>query len=187
MLVILLIGFSLGGLSAAYLTERTYGLGAINVGPWSAWPFVGGVEIDPYTTARVRSDGVIPLGAAEGLSFEALNDSSGKVLRQECRYVLSGDTSIARLWTLSAYDKSGKLTLVTDNKKSAIFSGSLLRFPDGSFTINLSHSPQSGNWLPLNDNGEFRLVMRLYDTPITSNSGLIIPTMPSIDLVECQS
>ena len=187
LLIVLIIGFTVGGLSAAYLIERTYGLGAINIGPWSAWPFVGGAEIDPYTIARATSDGTIPLGAAEGLSFEALNDKSGQALRQNCRYLVSGKASAARLWTMTAYDKTGNLAVENDALKSAIFSGDTFRYPDGSFQIKLSHAPQSGNWVPLNETGEFRLVMRLYDTPITSNSGLIEPTMPEIELVECAS
>ncbi len=185
-LIVLIIGFVLGGLSASYLIQRTYGLGAINVGPWSAWPFVGGAEIDPYTIARTTADGSIPLGAAEGLTFEALTDSSGSKLRQACDYVVSGKTSTARLWTLAAYGPDGELVDAGERLVPAIFSGQTNRFPDGSFSIHISRIPQAGNWVPLGEKGEFRLVFRLYDTPITSNAGLIAPTMPDIERLGCR-
>jgi len=187
MMVVLVIGLTLGGLSASYLIQRAHGLGAINAGPWSAWPFVGGVEIDPYTAAQTTANGTIPLGAAEGLSFEAVSDSSGKDLQQNCNYTLSGNTSISRLWTLSAYDISGQLLFLENNIKSAIFSGDIIRYPDGSFNVQLSQTPRAGNWIPLLSDKKFKLVLRLYDTPITSNSGLIEPIMPEINLIGCDS
>lgn len=186
-ITVLVIGFALGGLSASFMIQRAYGVGAINIGPWSAWPFVGGAEVDPYTDARATSDGTIPLGAAEGLSFEATEDSNGSGLRQECRYILSGQTSTARLWTLSAYDTKGELVYDSGELKSAFFSGDVFRFPNGSFVINLSNVPQSGNWLPLGLSGNFRLVLRLYDTPVTSSAGLVEPIMPRIERRDCDT
>ena len=180
------IGLLLGGISANYSIQRSHGLGAINIGQWSAWPFVGGSEIDPYTAAKVAADGTIPLGAAEGLAFEALSDDAGRVLRKQCRYVISGITPPARLWTLAVYETDGRNLHDKKANNSAIFSGSLVRFPDASFLIYADASPKPGNWIPLNGAGPFKLVLRLYDTPITSSSGLVNPTMPKIEQQGCR-
>ncbi len=182
---VLVIGLALGGISAQYSIQRSHGIGAINVGPWSAWPFVGGTEVDPYTAAKVTTDGSIPLGAAEGLAFEAVTDQDGELLLRQCRYVLAGHTPVARLWTLVAYDRTGKILTDSGSEISAMYSGNVLRYPDSSFEIKISDYPQSGNWMHVEGEGAFKLVMRLYDTPITSNSGLINPEMPRIEKQEC--
>ena len=180
-----MIGLVLGGLTAQYSIQRSHGLGAINIGQWSAWPFVGGSEIDPYTAAKVAADGTIPLGAAEGLSFEAIYDKDGELLRKECYYSIAGITPPARLWTLAAYEPTGEFVSSSDKEISAIFSGNTVRFPDASFQILAGKNPKAGNWLPVKGNGPFKLVLRLYDTPITSSSGLVNPTMPEIRKTGC--
>ncbi len=184
-LIVLLIGLVLGGLSTQFSIRQSHGLGAINVGPWSAWPFVGGAEVDPYTSARATADGTLPLGAAEGLAFEANTDNSGEPLLRECTYVVAGNTPPARIWTLAAYTPNGQMIMVDDTEFAATHSGKVLRFPDGSFAISASSQPNSGNWLRLHESGPFKLILRLYDTPITSNSGVIDPIMPTITRERC--
>lgn len=183
----ILIGLFVGGLSANFTLLRSHGIGAVNAGPWSAWPFVGGAQVDPYTSAKATADGTISLGAAEGLAFEAITDQLGNTLKRDCNYEISGNTSLTRLWTLSAYDYEGKLIFSDETNSSALYSGNMSRYPDSSFVLSVSQNPQSGNWLPIGGNGKFKLILRLYDTPITSNSGVIEPLMPRITLIGCTS
>ena len=185
-IVVLAIGLFVGGLSAKLALQRSHGIGAVNTGPWSAWPFVGGAQIDPYTSAKATADGTIPLGAAEGLAFEAINDQAGNTLLKECSYEMSGNTSAARMWTLSAYDERGQLVVNDTELVSAVYSGNIVRYTDSSFAVKISDKPSSGNWLPTQGEGNFKLVLRLYDTPITSNSGVIDPQMPRIKLIGCE-
>lgn len=187
LVVILLIGLTVGGLVTQFSIRQSHGIGAINVGPWSAWPFVGGAEIDPYTAARATADGTLPLGAAEGLAFEAAEDQSGAPLLRECSYVITGNTPPTRFWTLSAYTRQGEWIRGSSAKVSAIHSGKVTRFPDGSFTITLGNDPAAGNWVSMAGAGPFKLILRLYDTPITSNSGVIDPEMPKIERKGCPS
>lgn len=184
-LIVLLIGLLLGGLSTQFSIRQSHGLGAINVGPWSAWPFVGGAEVDPYTSARATADGTLPLGAAEGLAFEANSDNGDNPLLRECTYKIAGNTPPSRFWTLAAYTPSGERIVVNDTETAATHSGRVLRFPDGSFLISASPQPKAGNWLRLDNTGPFKLILRLYDTPITSNSGVIDPIMPTITRESC--
>lgn len=184
--IVISLGLLLGGLSANFALQRSHGIGAVNSGPWSAWPFVGGADIDPYTIAKATADGTIPLGAAEGLAFEAINDQNGDALRKQCSYEIAGETSATRAWTLSAYEPNGTLILDQPDLLSALYSGNITRYSNASFAITASELPKSGNWLPLQGEGRFKLVLRLYDTPITSNSGLENPQMPRIINLGCQ-
>jgi len=183
--IILLVGLSLATWGTRFAIEKNYGSNTVHVGPWSALPFVGGRKVDPYTKANLAVSGKLPLGAAEGLSFTAITDSKGDVLRRNCNYSISGSTPLSRLWTLVIYDLSGNQINSNDQRVSGIFSGALIRFPDSSFLIKLADFPQSGNWIPLSGAGKFKLVLRLYDTSITSNIGVIKPDMPEIKLEGC--
>lgn len=148
---------------------------------------MGGSAVDPYTGAKVVADGSLPLGAAEGLAFEAVMDEDGTLLRLECSYRLEGITPPAKLWTLVAYAPDGAAVTPSPGGNSAKYSGNLMRFPDASFIINISRSPKAGNWISIQGNGNFKLVLRLYDTPVTSSSGLIEPVMPKILRTGCES
>jgi len=187
LLIIFLIGLGIGSSTAWYSIQKSHGIGAINIGQWSAWPFVGGSAVDPYTGAKVVADGSLPLGAAEGLAFEAVKDEDDALLRLECTYRLEGVTPPAKLWTLVAYNTDGSPVTPSPGGTSAKYSGNLMRFPDASFVINIGKNPVSGNWISTNGKGNFKLVMRLYDTPVTSTSGLIDPVMPKILQIGCES
>ena len=80
-LFVLAIGIGAGAATAWFSIQRSHGIGAINIGVWTAWPFAGGSQADPYTVARVISDSAVPLGAAEGLAFETVADEDGEPLR----------------------------------------------------------------------------------------------------------
>lgn len=186
-IIVLAIGLIIGGVSSQMLIRESHGIGAIQVGPWSAWPFVGGEEVDPYTVARATADGTIPLGAAEGLTFEASSDQNGSRLDLQCRYEITGKTPAAKLWTLSAYTEDGELVKSSNGKSAALLSSDAVRYADFSFKIEVGDHPSAGNWIPLSGDGGFKLILRLYDTPITSNAGVLDPDMPKITLKGCNN
>ncbi len=186
-IVIALLGLAIGGTSAWYAIRENQSIGSIRIGSWSAWPFVGGQNVDPYTGARVTVERNIPLGAAEGLAFEAATDNEDKLLSLECSYILEGTVPQAQLWTLVAYAAEGHRLANSRVGTASLVSTDLLRYPDGSFRIVISPDPHPGNWLSVEGKGKFKLTMRLYDTPATSNSGLLDPTMPAIRKTGCQA
>lgn len=185
-LIVVAIGLLLGASTAWYTIQNNHGIGGIKSGPWTAWPFAGGASADPYIVARVAKDGIIPLGATEGLAFEADKDDQGRPLSRSCDYSVSGITPPSRLWTLAAYENNGRPVAASPGNRSAVQSGRLLRFGDGSFRVALSKNPQPGNWLSLTGEGDFYLVLRVYDTPVTSSSGQVSPSMPNIIRRECR-
>jgi hypothetical protein len=185
-LFIAICGVVLGGASAWYSIRHVRGFGSISIGTWTAYPFAAADEIDPYTVARSVAEGTVPLGVAEGLAFETETDSNGNALLSHCDYVLEGITPPSRLWTLVAYNEQGYPMPAAPGGRSSLYSGSIVRYPDGSFMIAISTRPKPGNWLGLKSDDGFRLVLRLYDTSVTRNSDFTAPTMPEIKRVECR-
>lgn len=186
-LIVVSIGLVLGATSAWYTIQNNSGIGRITAGPWTAYPFAGGATADPYTMAKVARDGIIPLGATEGLAFEAMTDDQERPLTRDCNYTISGITPPSKLWTLTAYDNRGNAIKPAAGSSSALQSGKLIRFPDGSFRISVSSKPQPGNWLSITGEGNFYFILRVYDTPVTSTSGQVRPEMPNIIRRECKS
>lgn len=186
-LAIAIAGLTLGGASAWYAIGRSQGFGAIAVDSWTAVPFASAGEIDPYTIAKSVIEGSVPLGATEGLAFNATTDSLGRDLDMGCDYEIEGSTPAARLWTLVAYGPDGKSVRPAQGGVSSLWSGAILRYPDGSFRISVSRHPRPGNWLAVGGDGSLRLTLRLYDTSVTGGSSLIAPRMPAIRRGTCRS
>ena len=69
--------------------------------------------------------------------------------------------------------------------RQAFYSRELLRDADGSFGIAVSTTVKPGNWLPIAPADRFKLVLRLYDTPVTTGSQLAGLTMPEIVQERC--
>ena len=96
-----------------------------------------------------------------------------------------GQTPAARLWTLTAYDADGRLML-NPARRSGFHSREIVRRPDGSFVISVSPEVAPGNWLPIGRVEHFRLVLRLYDTPLTTGSRIADLVMPDIRKETCR-
>jgi len=178
------IAIAVGICSAWYAVDRGRLFGAVTAGGWTAWPREGGADADPYTLAMFARTGEVPLGAGEGLSFTADHDADGAPLSGKCTYDVVGETPAARLWTLTATDNFGRLM---DNvaHRPGFHSREIVRASDGSFLITVSPTVESGNWLPIGTVDRFRLVLRLYDTPLTTGSQIASLVMPAIRKAAC--
>ena len=164
-----LIGLLIGlGVTFAALRNGV-GFGAVRAGPWTAWPKVGAANIDPYQRAALTRSGEIPLGASEGVSFLAQNDSAGNRLDGACDYTVSGQTPQARYWTLTAMTSEGRL-FANPAHRNGFTSSEILRAADGGFSIALSTNARPGNWLPLAYRKDFILVLRLYETEFSAGA-----------------
>ncbi|MCW2307907.1 DUF1214 domain-containing protein [Rhodobium gokarnense] len=173
------------GLGSAYLAvENGHLVDSVAIGGWIASPNAGTPEADPYSAAAFARTGEVALGSGEGLALIADRDSAGNLLTGKCDYVIAGNTPPARLWTLSILE-DGWRSAANPRGRIGFHSKDVLREADGSFRITVSTSAKSGNWFPIRDTERLRMVMRLYDTPVTSGSTMIELEMPKIERGAC--
>ena len=154
------------GLGATWLTlTRGIAFGSLTIGAWTAWPKKGSVDIDPYARANIARTGELPIGTGDGVSFYARTDDNGAELDGRCTFIVSGMTPAARYWTVTLYDRRGRLVANTIDRHG-FTSEEIVRGIDGRFAINIAPRARPGNWLPSGGIERFVLVWRLYDTPI---------------------
>jgi hypothetical protein len=155
-------------------------------GPWRGAPRDGAPDADSYSLAAVARAGLLPLGAAEGLSFVAAVDSSGGPLLTNCDYVVGGTIPAARFWTLSVLTPDG-LPIANPAHRSGFTSAEVLRVEQAPVSINVSQHARDGNWLPVGDASRFVLAFRLYDTSLSaSTSHLTADLMPTVAKQTCR-
>ena len=179
----LALGVGLGLLSADWAVREGPRFGALRIGPWRAYPDEGTPKADPYEKARLARTGAVSLAAGESLVFRTETDDAGQVLDGSCDYRLSSPALPSRWWTLTAYDRDGRL-MANPMARYGFTSSEILRQPDGGFIIAVSPRARPGNWLPVSGSG-LRLVLRLYDTPLAGGLGVEKPVMPSIERGMC--
>lgn len=184
LVIAIVIATALGFTTAWLAVDNGPLFGAVTAGPWRAWPKAGSADADPYALATLARTGEVPLGIGEGLAFTADEDSDGRALTARCSYEVVGQTPPARLWTLTAYDTEGRL-MVNPARRSGFHSREIVRRPDGSFTIAVAAEVKAGNWLPVGAVERFQLVLRLYDTPLTSGNRITDLVMPEIRMGAC--
>ncbi len=181
----LLIAAATGIGSAWIAIGRGEVFGAVRADVWTAWPRTGSLNADPYAMAMLARTGELPLGASEGLAFTAVTDSSGEALVGTCAYRIAGETPAARMWTLTAYDDNGQL-MTNPLRRNGFHAREVLRDPGGDATIAIGGEAAPGNWLPIETPDRFRLVLRLYDTPISTGSQIGDLVMPDVIRIGCR-
>lgn len=180
--ILLMIALGGGIWSTNAILNRFDGFGELRVGLWSAHPDAGTEVADPYAKARAAQKAVLPLGTAEGLVFQASFDNQGRPLQRNCAYRLSGFTPPARFWTLYAASPDHSPITIREGLPIALHSRDVVYESDGSVLIHIGADAHSGNWLPLEGQGDLVLVMTLYDTPAASSAGLVNLVMPQLQL-----
>jgi hypothetical protein len=186
LLTVLAIGVSSGFLTAYLAVERGPGFDRLQLGAWEARPTQGTEEADPYSAATHARTGRVPLASGEGLLFLARDDSTGATLNPGCDYEVSGQAAPARLWTLTALD-AGLALPRSGHPRHGLNSRQILRRPDGTFAVTAAARARPGNWLPTaRDADGLVLALRLYDTPLTTGTGLANVPMPRIERRDCR-
>jgi len=169
------VGF---GLSYFALTDARP-IGALQVGPWSAWPDAGSATPDPYTRAYLARTGALELGLSEGLQFLAVNDSAGRPLDRACRYRIEGATPVASFWTLVALDLQG-VNIARPDGLAAVHSARVARSQSGIARFYVSRGLAPYTWLEITGDGPFSLALTLYDVSIVGGAGSTVVDLPEI-------
>lgn len=180
----LLLALGLGLGSTYRVLNGDPPFGSLRLGPWEAWPKLGSPEADPYMRAIIARRGDVPLATGEGLGFLAHTDSEGRPLDSACSYSIGAVAPVARLWTLTLYDGTGRLPATTLGRRN-FTSAEVLRDTQDRFAIALSRSLQPGNWLQLPASGPFTVALRLYDPPGAAGANLEETDFPLIQRLGC--
>jgi hypothetical protein len=178
--VALCVGF---GLSWYVLSDAGV-VGSLRVGPWAAWRDAGSPTPDPYTRAHVARAGALQLGASEGLQFVARTDSDGQRLDRACRYRIDGTTPVATFWTLTPVDPDFAV-ITRPGTPRAFNSTRVARATDGSLQLYVSRTISPRNWLEIEGDGTFALVLTLYDTSSLTGAGSAPASLPAIIREAC--
>lgn len=184
-LIALTVAFGGGIWSTLVALDATTGFGAIRLGAWEAFPQAQTADADPYAKAHRANGGRLLYGSAEGLSFTASVDQKGERLSGRCTYLISGQTPVARLWTLFASRANGEPPAAGQDLPVALNSRTVLRDGNGAFVITIGSEAAPGNWLAVPPSEPFHLTLTLLDTPTAGSSGLIDLAMPRIDRIGC--
>ncbi|MDX7952513.1 DUF1214 domain-containing protein [Lichenihabitans sp. Uapishka_5] len=177
------LGIALGLMLTA-AAVRSDAIGTRRIGPWRVFTDVGTPAIDPYLRARMALNGAVPLAAAQGLTAVAQRDSDGHGLDGRCSYRLSGTMPPAQFWTLEAANPAGR---PFDNRagRQSFASDDVLWDGSGQTVIALSPIATAGNWLPLPGSGPIAVVLRLYDTALTTGTAGREAAWPMIERLGC--
>ena len=153
--VSVLVGVSVGFVSARYLTTEQSPLFTDQYGNWQNWPVAGNPSYNPYTQAKFISNGQLPEHFSEVLTFYRDKDDSGEKLLEDCTYELSIERPTARRWSISvAGNGNSARQLLTQDDAISI---------DRKIVVAVSATPQPGNWLQMSTSTSPRVVFRLYD------------------------
>jgi hypothetical protein len=183
---IIALGAGLGLASAHIAVAGRPLIGKVRIGAWDTWTRGGSRDVDPYMRGYLARGVHLPLGAGEGLDLIAAQDDPGQPLDARCRYLITGATPTARGWTLQATDLQNE-PLRTPLDRSGFSDAEIVRDESGSLRIVAASDAQPGNWLPLPGSGRFRLRLRLYDTPVSSQAGELRPdVLPRVTRLDCQ-
>lgn len=186
-LIFVALAVAIGGGAASvwYALEASRGVGSVTIGQWVTFPDFGTPQADPYSRARFAREGGLSLGQAEGISFITNRDTAGAALRANCRYQLRGAVPPSRFWTVYATDAAGRLLPPVGRLQPALQSRELVRFGDGPATVEIAAQPVPGNWLPISGTGPIRLVLTVFDTPVSGDAGVIDIQLPRVERKGC--
>lgn len=170
----------LTGIGLSYFALANGGLfGAYRLNAWTAWPQAGSPSPDPYTRAFVARSGTLQLGSAEGIQFIASHDSGGQLLQRTCNYRLMGSTPVASFWTLRTSTISGGGTTPAGSPQN-IQSDRLSRTNIGAAIIHVGPELAPQNWLEIEGEGPFELILTFYDASVFAGFGSTISELPTI-------
>ncbi len=141
-----------------YLIDRH----ATHNGPWRTSATTGSSAANPWERAAVALAGLYALTPQEAVYYTAFTDSSGEVLRGECRYRVSGVPPPARWWSLTAYGADHYL-VPNPAGLYARHAGNLPPSPDGRFDISLAPQAMAEGSLPTPAKGPYSLTLRVYN------------------------
>ncbi|WP_370932008.1 DUF1214 domain-containing protein [Bartonella sp. DGB1] len=183
--IIILLSVLLAIISANYTVKNFSGFNKRIEDIWINSPYASSKQADPYEKAYSIHNAIITLGKAEGLSFWTKTDSNRKLLQANCDYKLTIFNLPADFFTIYATNNQLAPLKNTNNFPYFLLSKQLVKNQDNNAIIYVSKQPYSGNWLSINSNSNYMLVINLYNTPLVTPSGVRKVKMPKIEKLSC--
>ena len=144
----MIIGGTLGYFSAHWIISGSIGALTLKKSGWTLWSKAGLPDADPYTNAYFAMRSQLPLSAFEEMIFKSSNDTDGIALNTGCTYEVTSQLIPARTWSLAAVRPNGQ-TFDVNSGRASYNQGNIVRGGNGEFTVRVSASATSGNWLPI--------------------------------------
>lgn len=158
------------GIVAANFVSAGIGGGVIAGGPWSY-----SLQAQPARASLAEraaaSSSALTLERSEAIEFIAETDSEGAVLTSSCAYQISGIIPVARFWSLAVYNGDGT---AVNGKSVAHGDKSQVRV-----TLGGEDGLAAGE-------GEFRIVLRLFNPASDMAANPQAARLPSIKRGECK-
>lgn len=160
-LLSLIFGLGAGVLSAYYAIYQDFLKPVTVTGSWHTSREIRLDEWNPYAIANTARYGGLKLTSNNALYFIAKKDSENRDLSGSCEYALAGDGLDAKWWSVTVYNTDGSL-IENPAERYSFNSTNLLRARSGGFNITIAANARPGNWIPLKQDADFTIVLRLY-------------------------
>lgn len=171
--------FAAGTASALYAVTHWLEIAGRQSGPWMRLAHINSAQKDPYSRAFQHVSSQFPIGDAEGRIYVAAKDDDGQLFDPSCHYKVEGNIPAARLFTLHAETTGGQLIIADAPFESAMHSDHML-FRGNTFAVSVSATVQPDNWLTLQTNAPFNLVLTYYDVAVINDDTGNSTSLPGI-------
>jgi len=161
LLLSVIAGIAFGVFSAYYTVNYITDFFTVKNGPWKVSLLAGSENADIYTRAAIALNALFALNKSEAVYFIAQTDSNFNPLRLHCDYRIEGGYLPARWWSITVY-ASDHFLIPNEYDIYAVTSENV-KWDDGRWTVRLSQQYHHDNWIPLRGEGNFILVLRLYN------------------------
>ncbi len=149
---------------------------------------------DSHQRALVAMIGLFALRESEVLYFVASEDSEGRPLDAQYDYVLEGLEMDARYWSYTLY--GADFFLVKNEANKFGFNMDNVQYDEApaheeypsnrkkTYTIQISSTPKTHNWLPSSKEGQFHINLRMYNPEKSVYENLDSISLPTIRRIE---
>lgn len=181
--VALVLGVGSALLGLGFMTEKD----SIRNGEWYTGLTYGSEQAGMYTRAAVAIMALFALDRSEVIYYTADTDDAGQLMQSSCDYRIEGSSldPYASWWSITVY--GGDNFLIPNEQDCYSYTNKNIEHDaDGNFTIFLSSTPRTGNWLPTGNQNKIILMLRMYNPAPSVCENLDTIELPDITKEECE-
>jgi hypothetical protein len=181
--VALALGVGSALLGLGFVTEKD----SIRNGEWYTGLTYGSEQAGMYTRAAVAIMALFALDRSEVIYYTADTDDAGQLLQSSCDYRIEGSSldPYTSWWSITVY--GGDNFLIPNEQDRYSYTNENIEYDaDGNFTIFLSSTPKTGNWLPTGNQNKIILMLRMYNPAPSVCENLDTIELPRITEEGCE-